>query len=126
MPFVAWPEIFLLFHFLAFVSVFSFQCSILILVFFVLKWSLTNKSLIWRCDSIPLLGLVEMRRVELLTSCLQGRRSPNWATPPHRFFILLFNLFLDVWASSKLRSPYVLFLPIEALLLLGKGCINAS
>ena len=27
--------------------------------------------------------LVEMRRVELLTPCLQGRCSPNWATPPH-------------------------------------------
>ena len=28
-------------------------------------------------------SLVEMRRVELLTPCLQGRCSPNWATPPH-------------------------------------------
>ena len=27
-------------------------------------------------------ALVEMRRVELLTPCLQGRCSPNWATPP--------------------------------------------
>ena len=27
-------------------------------------------------------SLVEMRRVELLTPCLQGRCSPNWATPP--------------------------------------------
>ena len=26
--------------------------------------------------------VVEMRRIELLTSCLQGRRSPSWATPP--------------------------------------------
>ncbi len=26
--------------------------------------------------------LVEMRRFELLTPCLQGRCSPNWATPP--------------------------------------------
>ena len=26
--------------------------------------------------------LVEIRRFELLTSCLQGRRSPNWAIPP--------------------------------------------
>ena len=29
------------------------------------------------------LNLVEMRRFELLTPCLQGRCSPNWATPPH-------------------------------------------
>ena len=28
--------------------------------------------------------LVEMRRIELLTPCLQGRCSPSWATPPDR------------------------------------------
>ena len=27
-------------------------------------------------------NLVEMRRIELLTPCLQGRCSPSWATPP--------------------------------------------
>ena len=27
--------------------------------------------------------LVEMRRIELLTPCLQGRCSPIWATPPY-------------------------------------------
>ena len=27
--------------------------------------------------------LVEMRRIELLTPCLQGRCSPSWATPPN-------------------------------------------
>ena len=26
--------------------------------------------------------VVEMKRFELSTSCVQGRRSPNWATPP--------------------------------------------
>ena len=26
--------------------------------------------------------MVEMRRIELLTPCLQGRCSPSWATPP--------------------------------------------
>ena len=30
------------------------------------------------------LKLVEMRRIELLTPCLQGRCSPSWATPPDR------------------------------------------
>ena len=29
------------------------------------------------------LSLVEMVGVEPMTSCLQGRRSPNWATPPY-------------------------------------------
>ena len=29
--------------------------------------------------------VVEMRRIELLTPCLQGRCSPSWATPPFRF-----------------------------------------
>ena len=27
--------------------------------------------------------LVEMRRIELLTPCVQGRCSPSWATPPN-------------------------------------------
>ena len=29
-------------------------------------------------------ALVEMRRIELLTPCLQSRCSPSWATPPYR------------------------------------------
>ena len=28
---------------------------------------------------------MEMERFELLTPCLQGRCSPNWATPPFRY-----------------------------------------
>ena len=33
--------------------------------------------------------VVEMRRIELLTPCLQGRCSPSWATPPnfHWYFV---------------------------------------
>ena len=31
-------------------------------------------------------GLVEMRRIELLTPCLQSRCSPSWATPPLPYF----------------------------------------
>ena len=37
--------------------------------------------------------LVEMRRIELLTPCLQSRCSPSWATPPYagtRYSIVLF------------------------------------
>ena len=35
--------------------------------------------------SLTLSRLVEMRRIELLTPCLQGRCSPSWATPPNEF-----------------------------------------
>ena len=38
--------------------------------------------------------VVEMRRIELLTPCLQGRCSPNWATPPY------FNLSIDAGTSE--------------------------
>ena len=31
---------------------------------------------------LPFLLMVEVRRIELLTSCVQGRRSPSWAKPP--------------------------------------------
>ena len=33
--------------------------------------------------SFPSSLLVEMRRIELLTPCVQGRCSPSWATPPY-------------------------------------------
>ena len=36
-------------------------------------------------------SLVEMRRIELLTSCLQGRRSPSWATPPSKLGLYHFS-----------------------------------
>ena len=39
--------------------------------------------------------LVEMRRIELLTPCLQGRCSPSWATPPN-----------PCWYFVKLSSTY--------------------
>ena len=38
--------------------------------------------------------VVEMRRIELLTPCLQGRCSPSWATPPY------FNLSIDAGTSE--------------------------
>ena len=34
--------------------------------------------------SIPHPLLVEMRRIELLTPCVQSRCSPSWATPPYQ------------------------------------------
>ena len=40
--------------------------------------------------------LVEMRRIELLTPCLQGRCSPSWATPPWCLcYFFLFSFFLQ-------------------------------
>ena len=32
-------------------------------------------------------SMVEMRRIELLTPCLQSRCSPSWATPPTFFLV---------------------------------------
>ena len=37
------------------------------------------------CCSCLVLPLVEMKRFELLTPCLQGRCSTNWAKPPHGY-----------------------------------------
>ena len=44
--------------------------------------------------------LVEMRRIELLTLCVQGRCSPSWATPPYLSSIL------------KIKQCKLLFLPL--------------
>ena len=40
-----------------------------------------SDSQLFRFHLIP--TVVEMRRIELLTPCLQGRCSPSWATPPY-------------------------------------------
>ena len=65
--------------------------------------------------------VVEMRRIELLTPCLQGRCSPSWATPP--FFQQgseaipsLFSpfwryIFLEDFIPSKLNNDSLLFKP---------------
>ena len=39
--------------------------------------------------------MVETRRIELLTPCLQGRCSPSWATPP--LWYVYFPLSLPLW-----------------------------
>ena len=59
--------------------------------------------------------LVEMRRIELLTPCLQGRCSPSWATPPN--FIHLFVSFgspytwycLRLASSTRIKIPLLRF-----------------
>ena len=33
---------------------------------------------------------MEITRFELVTSCLQGRRSPNWAIPPNGYFFIVY------------------------------------
>ena len=51
-----------------------------------------------RTGHLTFVRLVEMRRIELLTPCLQGRCSPSWATPP---WCLLLFLFLPSFCSKK-------------------------
>ena len=47
-----------------------------------------SKTLICLFYEVFKVHVVETRRIELLTPCLQGRCSPSWATPPwvHFFF----------------------------------------
>ena len=66
-----------------------------------------------KCEMcVKLFELVEMRRIELLTPCLQGRCSPSWATPPYLIVGVLLALrassfkieqyrFKNLWASSS-------------------------
>ncbi len=65
-------------------SCWTFNCT------FVLTSKL-SKSIIWmifsaqpktRCHLTPCIVLVEVNGIEPMTSCVQGRRSPSWATPP--------------------------------------------
>ena len=59
-------------------------------------------------------NLVEMRRIELLTPCLQGRCSPSWATPPCRVNLMQFGFSFctprthgtQVW--KKIRNAQIL------------------
>ena len=61
-----------------------------------------------KCElCVKLFELVEMRRIELLTPCLQGRCSPSWATPPN-FTLVNFDevrIFFDVAAYSLYARP---------------------
>ena len=47
---------------------------------------------------------MEMERFELLTPCLQGRCSPNWATPP----LGSYSVPLCVFRLIGLSEPYLL------------------
>ena len=52
----------------------------------------------------PWVLLVEMRRIELLTPCLQGRCSPSWATPPSFTGYFLLMPFSKIPSSQKRSS----------------------
>ena len=59
---------------------------------------------------------VENTRFELVTSCLQGRRSPNWANPPFIQFMLkgmgLSGLEPPTSRLSGVRSNQLSYKPI--------------
>ena len=48
--------------------------------------------------------MVETRRIELLTPCLQGRCSPSWATPPYRLLIYFFWLSRKIYRFRKYNN----------------------
>ena len=61
----------------------------------------------WRLNSFEF--VVEMMGFEPMTPCLQGRCSPNWATPPNIFRD--FAVFLRSWTPklfSSFRGPLAL------------------
>ena len=60
--------------------------------------------------------LVEMRRIELLTPCLQGRCSPSWATPP----------FLSEEFGRRSEEFSTLFLLLCSLRIFGRAEDNSS
>ena len=59
-------------------------------VFKVQSASLHGKAA-WSSASVDVSDRMEMERFELLTPCLQGRCSPNWATPPFGSFMLFYG-----------------------------------
>ena len=50
------------------------------------------------------LPMVEMKGIEPLTPCLQGRCSPSWATPPIVRFLRQSLAFLWLYGHSKLNN----------------------
>ena len=60
---------------------------------------------------VPFHPLVEMRRIELLTPCLQSRCSPSWATPPQveAFLQVFFLIFQDPFRNLQNWTMIPLF-----------------
>ena len=66
-----------------------------------------------------LLWLVEMKGIEPLTPCLQGRCSPSWATPPFKGFALTVSMICklsptaDHWQlNNKISQHSLLVMPL--------------
>ena len=59
--------------------------------------------------------LVEMMRFELTTSCLQGRRSPNWATSPYAAVaaFLINSRHFTYFVSACLKGKCLIHLAIR-------------
>ena len=55
-----------------------------------------------RCSNTDISVWMETERFELLTPCLQGRCSPNWATPPLTKY---YSLFAKQMGLSGLEPP---------------------
>ena len=56
-----------------------------------------------KCEMcVKLFELVEMRRIELLTPCLQGRCSPSWATPPNFSWYFVIDLISRLWLIFRI------------------------
>ena len=56
-----------------------------------------------KCEMcVKLFELVEMRRIELLTPCLQGRCSPSWATPPNFSWYFVIDLISRLWLIFRM------------------------
>ena len=55
--------------------------------------------------------LVEMRRIELLTPCLQSRCSPSWATPP-KYMVGTNGLEPSTSRLSGVRSNHLSYAPL--------------
>ena len=49
--------------------------------------------------------MVEMKGIEPLTPCLQGRCSPSWATPPF-YWVCLSGLLIESWQLNNKIFPY--------------------
>ena len=56
------------------------------------------------CNSF-ITSTMETERFELLTPCLQGRCSPNWATPPFGFLFNSIGLAFKLMGLSGLEPP---------------------
>ena len=62
--------------------------------------------------TIQIKALVEVRRIELLTPCLQSRCSPSWAIPPLRV-VGLGRLELPTSRLSGVRSNHLSYKPLS-------------